>query len=622
MSKLIGSDGKQEAINLKQYHHSLTKPRISVGMGTCGIAAGAEKVRQRLEGEIKNRGLDIVVETTSCIGMCYREVIVEVTLPGHSGVIYGDITPDKVDRILNEHIVNGSPVVEWTEFQLTEETHSYYEEIPNIEDSDYYINQIREVTDRCGRINPENIEEYLISDGYKGLENAISLTSQEVIDNIKKSGLRGRGGGGFPTGLKWQFTHDALGEKKYIICNADEGDPGAFMDRSVLEGDPHAVLEGMAIAGYAIGSEDGYIYVRAEYPLAIKRLRIAILQAEEKGLLGRNILGTDFSFNIHIKVGAGAFVCGEETALLNSIEGKRGMPRIRPPFPAIKGLWDSPTNNNNVETYANVSLILRKGVDWYTSIGTEKSKGTKVFSLTGKINNTGLAEVPMGTTLRKIIYDIGGGIQNNKKYKAVQIGGPSGGCLPEEKLDLPVDYDSLIEAGAMMGSGGLVVMDEDTCMVDVAKYFLSFSQSESCGKCTPCREGTTRMQEILTRITEGKGKMEDLDTLESLSRVMKSTSLCGLGQTASNPVLSTLRYFRDEYINHIENKRCTAKVCTELITYQVVTDKCIGCTKCARVCPVNAISGKVKEPHYINPDICIKCGACMEACKFDAIIKI
>lgn len=600
---------------------NLTKPRITVGMGTCGIAAGAEKVKHKFIQLIEEMNLDVEIDTTSCIGMCYREVLVEVSILGYSAILYGDVTPEKAERIVEEHIINGNPIAEWIEFQLIKDGLNQYEEFKTLETSDYYQSQNREVTYRCGIINPEHIEEYLATDGYKGLESALRLTPQEVIEEVKLSGLRGRGGGGFPTGAKWDFTSKAIGDKKYIVCNADEGDPGAFMDRSLLEGDPHAILEGMIIAGYAIGSDEGYIYVRAEYPLAIKRLRIAIKQAEENGFLGQNILGSNHSFTIKIKVGAGAFVCGEETALLNSIEGKRGMPRIRPPFPAIKGLWQQPTNNNNVETYANVSLIFRKDASWYSSIGTEKSKGTKVFSLTGKINNTGLAEVPMGTTLRQIIFDIGGGIQGNKRFKAVQSGGPSGGCLPAEKLDLPVDYDSLIEAGTMMGSGGLVVMDEDTCMVDVAKYFLSFSQSESCGKCTPCREGTTRMLEILTRITEGKGELKDLDILERLAKSIKVTSLCGLGQTAPNPVLSTLRYFKDEYIAHIVDKKCPARVCTDLITYEIVTDKCIGCTACARVCPTGAITGNKKEPHLIDTEICIKCGACMDICKFDAVIK-
>ncbi len=599
-----------------------SKPYISVGMGTCGIAAGAEKVREAISKAITNRSLNVEIHTTSCIGMCYKEVIVEVGIPEYSPVIYGNVTVEKVDRIIEDHIIAGQPVLEWVEFQIPEEEMKGINHISSMDSTPFYHLQTREVTSRCGGINPEEIEDYLTTGGYKGLEIALHNDPQTNIKVIKQSGLRGRGGGGFPTGLKWQFTKDANGEKKYIVCNADEGDPGAFMDRSILEGDPHAVLEGMVIAGYSIGAEEGYIYVRAEYPLAIKRLTIALKQAEEKGLLGHHILGSNFSFHIMIKVGAGAFVCGEETALLNSIEGKRGMPRIRPPFPAVKGLWQYPTNNNNVETYANVSLIYRKGVEWYSAIGTESSKGTKVFSLTGKIKKTGLAEVPMGTSLREIIFDIGGGILQDKQFKAVQIGGPSGGCLPEGKLDLPVDYDSLVKEGAMMGSGGLVIMDEDTCMVDVARYFLTFSQNESCGKCTPCREGTTRMLEILNRITSGKGKVDDIDTLERLSHVMKTTSLCGLGQTAPNPVLSTLRYFRDEYIAHIHDNTCAAGVCKDLISYHIDEENCIGCTACARVCPADAIAGNKKEIHVIDQDICIKCGACYETCNFEAVIRI
>jgi NADH:ubiquinone oxidoreductase subunit F (NADH-binding)/NAD-dependent dihydropyrimidine dehydrogenase PreA subunit len=477
------------------------------------------------------------------------------------------------------------------------------------------------VLSKCGAINPEKIEEYIAMGGYEALGKALTtMTPEQVIEEIKKSGLRGRGGAGFPTGMKWQFARGAKGDKKYIICNADEGDPGAFMDRSVLEGDPHAVLEGMAIGAYAIGADEAYMYVRAEYPLAIKRLEIAIDQAEKIGLLGNNIFGSNFSLKIHIKKGAGAFVCGEETALMASIEGRRGMPRPRPPFPANSGLWGKPTNINNVETWANVPQIIIKGADWFRSMGTEKSTGTKVFALTGKINHTGLAEVPMGITMREIIFDIGGGIPNGKKFKAVQIGGPSGGCLPESMLDTPVDYDSLTRVGAMMGSGGLVVMDETTCMVDVAKFFLNFTQSESCGKCTPCREGTKRMLEILNRITSGQGTETDLDVLEDLAKTIKVSALCGLGQTAPNPVLSTLKYFRDEYEAHIKEKRCPAGACEKLAQYYI-TEDCKGCGLCARNCPVHAISGEPKKRHVIDQTMCIKCGTCMQNCPFKAITK-
>ena len=473
----------------------------------------------------------------------------------------------------------------------------------------------------CGVIDPENIDEYLAMDGYKALEKVLTkMTREEVIDEVLKSGLRGRGGGGFPTGLKWKFTYNSVADQKYVACNADEGDPGAFMDRSILEGDPHSVLEAMAIAGYAIGASQGYIYVRAEYPIAVKRLTVALNQAREYGLLGENIFGTGFNFDIHIRLGAGAFVCGEETALMHSIEGKRGEPTVRPPFPAVKGLFAKPTMLNNVETYANIPQIILKGSQWFSSIGTEKSKGTKVFALGGKINNTGLVEVPMGTTLRTIIYEIGGGCPNGKKFKAVQTGGPSGGCLPESLLDTPVDYDNLIAAGSMMGSGGMIVMDEDNCMVDIARFYLDFIVDESCGQCTPCRVGTKRMLEILNRIVEGKGKEGDIEKLEELAQTIKSTSLCALGQTAPNPILSTLKFFRDEYEAHIKEKRCPAHHCKALLQY-FITDKCRGCTACARVCPGGAISGEIKKQHVIDQDKCLKCGACMEKCRFGAIIK-
>lgn len=496
-----------------------------------------------------------------------------------------------------------------------------YESVPHYNDLSFFKKQQRLVLANCGHMDPEVIEEYIIRGGYEALAIALTkMSPADVVEEVKKAGLRGRGGGGFTTGMKWSFAAKSPGPKKYVVCNADEGDPGAFMDRSVLEGDPHKLLEGMAVCGYAIGADEGYIYCRAEYPLAIKRLKLAIKQAEEKGFLGDNLFGTNFSFHLKIKEGAGAFVCGEETALMASIEGKRGMPRPRPPFPAVAGLWGKPTNINNVETFANVPTIITKGADWYASIGTEKSKGTKVFALTGKVNNTGLVEVPMGITMKEVIFDVGGGIPNGKKFKGAQIGGPSGGCIPESLIDLPIDYDSLIQVGAMMGSGGLVVMDEDTCMVDLARFFLTFTQAESCGKCTPCREGTKRMLEILNRITEGQGKAGDIELLEDLAANIKATALCGLGQTAPNPVLSTLRYFRHEYVAHINEKRCPAGACTSLASYSI-NDACKGCGLCKKECPVSAISGEVKAKHAIDPAVCVKCGACVSKCPFKAIIK-
>lgn len=610
----------------KEYQNRLAekakKTIIVVGMGTCGIAAGGDKVWQALENAVKNKNLDIELVYSGCIGLCYVEPIMEVHRPDMPRVIYGNVNGETALKILEEHALNGKVVSDLAVAQDPKEGKTVLPEIPILNEMPFYKKQVKTAIANCGIINPDSIEEYIAYGGYEALEKVLSSMSQtQVIEEVKKSGLRGRGGGGFPTGLKWEFAYKSPGDKKYVICNADEGDPGAFMDRSVLEGDPHAVLEGMAICGYAIGADEGYIYVRAEYPLAIKRLENAIAQAEEAGLLGENILGSGFNFKLRIKAGAGAFVCGEETALINSIEGKRGMPRVRPPFPAQSGLWNKPTNNNNVETYANIPGIIRKGADWFAGMGTEKSKGSKVFALTGKVNRTGLAEVPIGITIREIIFDIAGGIQNNKKFKAVQIGGPSGGCIPEEYLDTPVDYDSLTALGAMMGSGGLVVMDETTCMVDVARFFLNFTQKESCGKCTPCREGTKRMLEILNRICDGKGKPEDIDTLERLSNVIKSTALCGLGQSAPNPVLATLRYFRNEYEDHIHNKKCTAGVCTALLEYKIDPDKCKGCGACKKVCPVGAISGEKKEAHEIDAGKCIKCGSCVEKCKFDAIIK-
>lgn len=584
---------------------------IKVGVATCGIAAGGMLVYDELKKEIKNNNIDVELKKTGCMGMCYKEVLVEV-IGDSDSYLYANITTDKVKRIITEHIINNKPVKEWIIKSKT----------INKEDA-FFKKQKRIVLRNCGIIDPTSIDDYISNNGYKAIQKCLNdYSAMEVIDIITKSGLRGRGGGGFPTGLKWKFANQAAGNKKYIICNADEGDPGAFMDRSTIEGDPHSVLEGMMIAGYAIQADEAYIYVRAEYPLAIERLLIAIKQCEERGFLGKNIFNSNINFKIKIKEGAGAFVCGEETALIASIEGKRGIPRIRPPFPAHKGLWGKPTNINNVETFANIAWIILNGAEAFASMGTEKSKGTKVFALAGKIVGSGLAEVPMGITINEIIFDIGGGIKEGKKFKAVQMGGPSGGCIPASMGDLKIDYDEITKTGAIMGSGGLIVLDETTCMVDLAKYFLTFVQNESCGKCTFCRIGTKRMLEILEKITSGNGEEKDLLLLEDLAYKVKETSLCGLGQTAPNPVLTTLKYFRDEYEAHIKEKRCPAHSCTALLTYTIIEDKCVGCTLCAQKCPVNAISGKVKEPHKIDQDACIKCGLCYDSCKFNAIEKI
>ena len=590
------------------------RAHVLICAGTGCISSGSKKVEAAMREQLLKKGLDkeVKIVETGCHGFCEMGPLV-IIYP--EGVFYVRVQETDVADIVEQHLYKGR-IVE----RLLFKEQGSLEGIPNYKDIDFYKKQMRIVLGNCGHLDPEQINEYIAVGGYEALGKALTaMKPDEVIDEVKKSGLRGRGGGGFPSGTKWGFTRNAVGDKKYVICNADEGDPGAFMDRSVLEGDPHRVLEGMAVCGYAIGADEGYIYVRAEYPLAIKRLRIAIQQAEELGFIGDDIFGSGFNFHIKIKEGAGAFVCGEETALMASIEGQRGVPRSRPPFPAVSGLWGKPTNINNVETFANIPQIITKGAEWYSSIGTERSTGTKVFALTGRINHTGLAEVPMGITMREIIYDIGGSIQDGKKFKAVQIGGPSGGCLPEELLDMSVDYDSLIKVGAMMGSGGLVVMDETTCMVDISKFFLSFTQAESCGKCTPCREGTKRMLEFLTRITDGMGKEGDIELLEVLAKNIKLTALCGLGQTAPNPVLSTLRYFRDEYEAHIKEKRCPAGACKGLMHYNI-TDLCRGCGLCMRECPVNAISGEKKALHIIDNATCIKCGACMSKCPFKAII--
>ena len=593
----------------------LFRAHVLVCGGTGCSSSGSAELIKRFEEQIAKNGLDkeVKVVRTGCFGLCEAGPVV-IVYP--EGTFYSRIKVDDVDEIVSEHLLKGRIVQHLIyKEKADEEQHSTLENI------DFYRPQLRLALRNCGRIDPENIDEYIAFDGYRALGKALTeMTPQQVIDEVLKSGLRGRGGAGFPTGKKWQFAAASKADQKYMVCNADEGDPGAFMDRSVLEGDPHAVLEAMAIGGYAIGASVGYIYVRAEYPIAVKRLQIAIDQAREYGLLGEHIFGTDFNFDIFIRLGAGAFVCGEETALMHSIEGGRGEPKPKPPFPAVRGLFDKPTNINNVETLANIPQIILNGADWFTSIGTPKSTGTKVFTLGGKINNTGLVEVPMGTKLRDIIYNIGGGIPNGKAFKAVQTGGPSGGCIPASQLDIPIEYDTLTAIGSMMGSGGMIVMDEDNCMVDIARFFLDFTVDESCGKCTPCRIGTKRMLEILERIVEGKGEPGDIEKLETLGKNIKETALCGLGQTAPNPVLSTIKYFRDEYEAHIYEKRCPAHHCQKLLNY-VITGKCRGCTACTKVCPAGAISGTVKEQHKIDTTKCLKCGACMEKCRFGAIEK-
>lgn len=593
------------------------RTHILVCGGTGCTSSHSETIIKALEKELAAYDLtrEVKVVKTGCFGLCALGPIM-VVYP--EGAFYSMVKAEDIPEIVSEHIVKGRVVTRL----LYSETVDSEGNVTSLEETGFYRKQKRVALRNCGVINPECIDEYIAYDGYQALGKVITeMTPQEVIDLLKRSGLRGRGGGGFSTGMKWAFAAAQPAGQKYVACNADEGDPGAFMDRSVLEGDPHVLIEAMAIAGYAIGADRGFVYVRAEYPIAVKRLQIAIEQARAAGLLGDNILGTGFNFDMELRLGAGAFVCGEETALMTSIEGHRGEPRPRPPFPAVKGLFGKPTVLNNVETYANIPQIILKGADWFASMGTEKSKGTKVFALGGKIHNTGLVEVPMGTTLREIVEEIGGGIPNGKKFKAAQTGGPSGGCIPPAHLDIPIDYDNLISIGSMMGSGGLIVMDEDACMVDIAKFFLEFTVDESCGKCTPCRVGTKRLYEMLEKVTKGKATIEDIDKMEELCYYIKENSLCGLGQTAPNPVLSTLHFFRDEYMEHVNNKRCPAGVCKELLSYSIVAEKCKGCTLCARVCPVGAISGAVKEAHVIDSEKCIKCGACMEKCRFGAIIK-
>lgn len=594
------------------------RSQVLICGGTGCTSSGSVKIAKRLQEEIDKNGLtdEVMVVRTGCFGLCALGPIM-IVYP--EGTFYSMVKEEDIAEIVSEHLLKGRIVTRLVYDETVAEN-----EIKSLKETAFYKKQHRIALRNCGVINPECIDEYIGRNGYEALGKVLkTMTPDDVIQVILDSGLRGRGGGGFPTGKKWQLARNLVkdADQKYVCCNADEGDPGAFMDRSVLEGDPHVVIEAMAIAGYAIGATQGYIYIRAEYPIAVQRLQIAIDQAREYGLLGKNIFDSGFDFDLDIRLGAGAFVCGEETALMTSIEGNRGEPRPRPPFPAESGLFKKPTVLNNVETYANIPQIILNGADWFASMGTEKSKGTKVFALGGKIHNTGLVEVPMGTTLREVIYEIGGGIPNGKAFKAAQTGGPSGGCIPAEHLDIPIDYDNLIAIGSMMGSGGLIVMDEDNCMVDIAKFFLQFTVDESCGKCTPCRIGTKRLYEMLEKITSGNATMEDLDKMEKLCYYIKNNSLCGLGQTAPNPVLSTLRYFKDEYIAHVKDKKCPAGVCQDLLTYKIIDLKCKGCTACARGCPVGAISGTVKQPHSIDTAKCIKCGACMAKCKFGAIIK-
>lgn len=601
---------------LKEYGR-LQKPSekvaILIGLATCGIAAGAKDTLDEFEKEVKRLGLEDTVDIvkSGCVGSCYAEPTVEVRIPDSDPVLYGYVGREEAQEILLSHIGGGEIV---SKLKIGRDFIDYTKEEYSGQ------KQVKIATRNCGAIDPERLEDYILNGGYLGLGTSLfEMSESEVIEEIKKSGLRGRGGGGFPTGMKWEYGKNSKGSQKYMVCNADEGDPGAFMDRSILEGDPHSVLEAMAIGGYAIGADKGYIYIRAEYPLAIERLKNAIEQGKAANLLGDNILGSGFSFHIELRYGAGAFVCGEETALISSIEGNRGEPRNKPPFPAESGLWGCPTIVNNVETYANIPSILVHGADWFSKIGSDDSKGTKVFALAGKVRNVGLVEVPMGTTIREVVYDIAGGIVDDKPLKAIQTGGPSGGCIPGDYMDTGIDYGNLCSLGSMMGSGGMIVMDSDDCMVNIAKFYLEFSVEESCGKCTPCRVGNKRMYEILDRITKGESNIEELEKLKKLGNVIKDSSLCGLGQSSPNPILSTINYFEDEYRAHIEKKRCPSKVCESLISYGILEDRCVGCTMCARVCPVGCIDGEAKKIHKIDRDRCIKCGACLKACKFDAV---